>query len=437
MKALRAILSKYSPADTVAAAKALLAHSAHQDILATIHTSLVLFEDKLLNTLNGEYRPFSLSEGQSRAEALAQAAQQLLPSADTAKGILLLLPPAEFVSTRYHLALNGEGLLRSALKLQAHTLIPAYEADLLLALNASQQDGVALWYPARQADALFLAFQAQGLFLAAVMPRTWALASAEQHQQDLLLLDEDAHHQVQMELRGGALRSHYIVSQHDLQQPEFAEQWQTETGKVQPAYRIRSQGWDGWNSLRSGVQPHENYCFFPQGAEFYGRKLWREKQKRAGMLAAAVVAGLLCLPFISNWLQIAYLDYRVEALRADSTVARQSQAAVYAMDDEWGVIADYPKQDVTQVLLSLNQQINNSLATFALEKGVVDITGFAQDPALLVEQLAEREEFFNVSQSRSSAGGEGGERGDRFGIRFNLNGVDFPGYLMRYPPVKQ
>ena len=107
------------------------------------------------------------------------------------------------------------------------------------------------------------------------------------------------------------------------------------------------------------------------------------------------------------------------------------------MEDEWGAVAGYPRQNVAKVLLTLNQSIHSSLTTFALNKGVVDLSGFAQDPALLVEQLAEREEFHEVGQSRSSSGADGGTRGDRFGIRLNLSGVDFKKYEALYPAVKQ
>jgi hypothetical protein len=437
MKALRAIVSKYSPADLVAAGRTLLADSVRQDVLASIRQSLVLFDGLLLNTLNGEYRQVVLEDGRSQAEALAQAARKLANPQDLAAGILLLLPPADFLSTHYQLALKGDSLLRSALKLQAHTLIPAYDHELLLGLNGQSGEGTALWYPARNADELFMAFQAEGLFLAAVMPRTLALGGTMQREQDLLLLDEDSRHVAQFELHGGVLHSVCMATQRDLQQQEFAEQWQAETAKAAPGLRLRSQGHDYWSGRREVVEPMEPYCFFPKGAEHYGRRLLQQKQKRFAAMAAGVVVALLFLPFVANWAQATWLESQIEELRADSAAARQSQAAVYAMEDEWGALADYPRQDVAQTLLTLNQYINSSLTDFSLEEGVVDLTGYAQDPALLVEQLSEREEFFEVSQSRSSSGGEGGARGDRFGIRLRLSGADFGGYDAKYPPVQK
>jgi hypothetical protein len=126
----------------------------------------------------------------------------------------------------------------------------------------------------------------------------------------------------------------------------------------------------------------------------------------------------------------------MDALLEESALARQSQAAVYQMEDEWGVVAEYPRQDVGSILLTLNQLIDSSLSSFEIDKGEVEITGFAQDPALLIEQLAEREDFFNVRQSSSSSGDNRSSRGERFSIRFNVSGVDFPGYAEKYPVVQ-
>lgn len=437
MKALRAIVSKYSPADIVAAGRALLTDSVHQDVLASIRLSLVLFDGVLLNTLSGEYRQVAIEDGRSEAEALAQAARRLVNTQDISAGILLLLPPADFLSTRYQLALTGDSLLRSALQLQAHSMIPAYDHELLLGLNGQSGEGTALWYPARTADELFMTFHAEGLFLAALMPRTMALAGNEQRDQDLLLLDEDPRHVAQFELHGGVLHSVFMATQRDLQQPEFAEQWQAETARAAPGLRLRSQSHEYWAAKRECVAPMEAYCFFPKGAELYGRRLLQKKQKRLAAMAAAVVVALLIVPFVANLAQATWLESQIEQLREESAVARQSQASVFAMEDEWGVLADYPRQDVAQTLLTLNQYINSALTDFSLDKGVIDMTGYAQDPALLVEQLSEREEFFEVGQSRSSSGGEGGTRGDRFGIRLHLSGADFLGYETKYPPVQK
>jgi hypothetical protein len=130
------------------------------------------------------------------------------------------------------------------------------------------------------------------------------------------------------------------------------------------------------------------------------------------------------------------LQHRLDTYLAQSATARESQAAVIALENQWGAVLDYPRQDVSGMLLILNSFIDNSLSSFTLARGVVDISGYTQDPALLIEQLSEREEFHGVSQSRSSASASGA-RGDRFSIRMNVSNVDFPDYEARYPAMPQ
>ena len=436
MKALRALLSRVSPADAIATARALLTQTAQQDILATVTHCLLVYDGHLLNPRSGEYRSLASTEGPVFAEAVAAAARQLLPGSKPGEGVLLLLPSAQFIATRYQLALGSASLLRSALSLQAHTLIPAYDQALLLAVDATRSDGVALWYPAGQAAALFPAFEAQGLLLAALLPRAFALLPDARHRQDLVITDEDATHCVQLEWRAGSVRAWLVVARHDLADPAFAEQWQTETARATATQRLAARGWDDWSSRRLQVQPPETWCFFPSGALRHGHRLWQRKQRRAAGRVAAAALLLALLPFLRNVVELAWLDHKLAELREQSTEARESQATVLALEDEWGVVADYPRQDVARVLLTLNQYINSSLTDFTLDRGVVDLVGYAQDPALLVEQLAEGEVFYDVSQSRSSSGGDGGLRGDRFGIRLRLNGVDFEDYEARYPVVE-
>jgi hypothetical protein len=441
MKALKAALDRLSLQELVTSARSLVDASAHREVLQRVDTSLVFVDGLLINTLSGEYREVSAAEVRPVPTGLAEAARDLLPARDVPPSLLLLLPPADFAATRFELALSSEKLLRSALKLQAHTLVPAYDEDLLLGLHsAGNNDGVALWYPARQANALFAAFAEQGLFLAAIMPRTLALLQLREGEGkgdgkgsgDEVLLDDDARHSTLVECRQASVRKLLSIRQVDLQQEAFAEQWQAEVAQS-GAVTLRASGAETWRELRRVIRAQAPYSFFPAGAEQTGRELISHNQRRALNLAAAVVVAALFLPFLNNWVQIQLLERRVEALREDSAVAREAQAAVYQMEDEWGAVAEYPQQKVGRVLLTLNELIDSSLSSFEIEKGVVDISGFAQDPALLIEQLAEREDFYNVSQSSNSSGDQGASRGQRFGIRFNVSGVDFPAYEAQFP----
>jgi hypothetical protein len=436
MTALKAALDKLSLQELGSAVRSLYDASAHREVLQRIDTSLVLVDGVLINTLSGEYRQVSEDGAKPSPAQIAQAAKELLPTREASPSILLLLPPADFAASRFHLALSGDKLLRSALKLQAHALIPAYEEDLLLGLHSGgSSDGVALWYPARQANALFAAFEEQGLFLGALMPRTLALLQLHDSAGDDVLLDEDERHTTLIESKQGSVRTLLSLRQADLQQETFAAQWESELAKCGPV-TLRASGQATWRELRRVVHAQAPYSFFAAGSEKAGRDLIAHNQRRVMNIAAGVLVAALFLPFLNNWIQIRLLENRVENLREESALARQSQAAVFDMEDEWGVVAEYPRQDVGKILLTLNELIDSSLTSFEIDKGVVDIVGFAQDPALLIEQLAEREDFFNVSQSSSSSGDQSSSRGQRFGIRFNVNGIDFPGYEEKYPVVE-
>lgn len=437
MKRIRSLSANLSFRELSASLRSLHAASAHKDILAAIDTSLVVVDSSLINTANGESRQIASEDGTTTAEQIALSAKALLHGRGETASIMLLLPPDDFVSTRFALGITGEKMLRSALKLQAHTLIPAYDEDLLLGVNGASPEGVALWYPTRQANALFHAFQAQGLFLAAIMPRTLALLQTHPLAGEQILIDEDSQHLTQLLCRDGVILAQLGISLSDLGQPEFASQWEAETARLPPAPKFRSAGLHYWSGLRQTLQGHESYTFFAPGAEKFGRDLLRHKQRKFAGIAAAALLVILCLPFISNWLQIFGLERQVESLREQSAAARSAQANVFAMEEEWGAVVEFPRQDVAGVLLTLNQLIDRSLTAFTLNRGVVDIQGFAQDPALLIEQLAEHEGFYDVGQSRSSSLGNAEARGDRFGIRFSLNGVDFPAYEANYPAVQQ
>jgi hypothetical protein len=426
MNGLRATLSNFSLPELGAGWRAWQSASSQRAVLDSLNVSLALCDGALINTQNGAYREVPDHD----PATLASAAASLLNASKPAPTVFLLLPPSHFIATRYHLRVSGEKLLRSALALQVHTLLPAYEAPLLLGLAGQQGSGAALWYPRHQAAALYRAFAERGLLLGALMPRTLALVDETQSDTQTLQ-DSDAEHLCYLSFQQGTL-SHFLnVSRGDLEQEVFARQWQQETQSLgRPQHELSSP--DDWRALRRQLKPRRGYAFIPAEAEAAGWRSIRRKQQKAGALAALALIGLLCLPFLNNALRKTLLERELDAALAQSATARESQGAVLAMDDEWGALLDYPRQDAGGVLLMLNGVIENSLSSFNLDKGMVDIQGFSVDPALLLEQLAENEAFYEVTQSRSSSAGTSDGLGDRFGIRMNLSGIDFPGYEARY-----
>jgi hypothetical protein len=441
--ALRALVDKLTLPELGASLRQWSAASAQRQLLSSIDTTLALHGDLLVNCANGETRRLSADGEPELARRLARAARSLLPKREQAPHILLLLPPSHFIATRFKLALQGESLLRSALSLQAPSLLPAFDEALLLAVSGQRGEGVALWYPAAQASALYQAFAGEGLQLVALQPRVLA-AAATLPDASGLLLDEDAQQLTLVQVQDGVVRAWHAMHRRDLADPELKSQWEAELAALgsdsplpdaaaaQPAAVIQPLAQSWWTALRQEPAALPGYAFHPAGALERGRQLLAQQQRRRLALAAGVVVGLLILPFVSNALRIALLQREVAALQEASSEARRSQSAVYQLEEVWGPLADYPRQDVGSLLLTLNGLMEHSLTSFTLNKGVVDISGYAADPALLIEQLAELEQFHGVGQSRGTSGGGNATRGDRFGIRMQVSGVDFPAYESRY-----
>jgi hypothetical protein len=425
-------LDKIPTSDIGLKIRSLLPVRRHSDIFNRIDISLLLFDNTLVNTANGESEEISLTEDGSFPEAMARAARRL--ARGDKHNILLLLPTADFVATAYHMNLASEKMIRSALELQAQSLIPAYEENLLLAVNAAQQEGVALWFNEQEANRLFRAFAHEDLFLGAIMPRSLAVLGAadDDDLKTMLINDEEGSNISFLQVRTNAVRRLLTVNRRDLEQEVFARQWEIETSQLKGDAVRNMTSMDDWKALKRKVQPLPEYSFLPAGAIAEQKRISFARNSKVAMAATAVVVLLLLAPFISRWLELSGVLDDLETAQVMSAEPRALQASIFDMEEEWGALYEYPDQEVAQVLVSLNSVIQSSLTSISINKGVVDITGSTNDPAYLVELLSEREEFNNVSQSTSTRGA-----GSQFGIRLNLTNVDFEDYEEKYPARTQ
>jgi len=425
-------LDKIPTSDIGLKIQSLLPARRHSDIFNRIDISLLLFDNTLVNTANGEAEEIALIEDGSFPEAMARAARRL--ARGDKRNILLLLPTADFVATAYHMNLAGEKMIRSALELQAQSLLPAYEENLLLAVNAAQQEGVALWFNEQEANRLFRAFAHEDLFLGAIMPRSLAVldASDDDDLKTMLINDEEGSNISFLQVRSNAVRRLLTVNKRDLEQEVFARQWEIETSQLKGDAMRNMTSMDDWKALKCKVQPLPEYSFLPAGAIAEQKRISFARNSKVAMAATAVVVLLLFAPFIARWLELRGVLDDLETAQDMSAEPRALQASIFDMEEEWGALYEYPDQQVAQVLVSLNSVIQSSLTSISINKGVVDITGSTNDPAYLVELLSEREEFNNVSQSTSTRGA-----GSQFGIRLNLTNVDFEDYEEKYPARTQ
>ena len=414
-------------------AQSLLPSGRNRETLKRVDASLLLFDHTLINTENGKTEEVTNAADEAQELALARAARRLLPAGQDNRHILLMLPTTEFATTSYQMQIMGEKMIRSALELQSHTLIPAYDEKLLLAVNASKPEGVALWFSEKQINRLFRAFEEQGMFLSAIMPRSLALLeNTEDEDRSILINDEEGSNVSLLQITGNTIRRLLTVNKADLEQDVFAKQWDIETSQLKANAVQNVSSLDDWSAIRQRVSPVVDYCFLPAGAIEEEKKISFARKSKAALAIAAGIVLMLFAPFIANWMTLRDLQAELARVEEMSIEPRSLQASIFDMDEEWGALEEYPDQKVAQVLISLNDVVQSSLTSFSMNKGVIDISGSTDDPAYLVELLAQREEFFNVAQSTNTRGG-----GAQFGIRMNLSSTDFEAYEEKYPVISQ
>jgi hypothetical protein len=405
----------------------------NNEILKRIDASLLLYDNSLINTATGTLFEIVPNEDEQFTDALARVARQLLPMSDGKKHVLLLLPTADFASTTFNMNAMSEKMVRSALELQSNSLIPAYDENLLLAVNATNPEGVALWFNEKEANDLFRAFEEQNIFLSAIMPRALAMLNVQdENDKTLLINDEEGSNISFLQVTGVAIRRLLTVNKTDLEQEVFAKQWDIEINQLKGEAVKTMSSLDDWLEIRQIVTPVPEYCFHPAGAIKEEKQISLAKKSKVGMAVTACFVLLLFAPFISNWLKLKDLQTELERVQELTIEPRGLRASIFDMEEEWGALEEYPDQQVAEVLISLNEVLQGALSSFSINKGVVDISGSTDDPAYLVELLAQREEFYNVVQSTNTRGG-----GAQFGIRLSLSNTDFETYDENFPVVSQ
>lgn len=419
-------------------------------------TVLLVHDGRVYDTANSRW---CSADPEGDPAALAEAAAELLAhhvesvqndagrsgTAQYQRGVVLLLPGDAFIATTVTLPGVTPDAVRSALQLQADTLLPGHERDLSLAVNPGRHpddfNETALWMDRRDLDELFRAFANQGLFLAAVMPRVLA-AAADHHA--VIVEDHDAAYVNCVYWHNGAVRQWLQIDRQDLEQEAFREQWQEQVdalgvvtgkdsrpGERADIRRITLQHADDYLQSGNALQPLAEYCFFPAGADAVRRKL--QQGQRLALAAAAVLllAVLATLPFLVQGFQGWRLDRALEAERERAADARGNQQVVRDFEAQWGVFIDYPDQDMINVLMALQNVISpNVLSAIEVDEGYIAIEGESADPQSLLEQLEQHTLFTEVDFGRATSN-------NRYYIEMRLTTADFPAYYEWHFPERQ
>lgn len=434
---------------------------ARHKLLARVNRVLLVFDGRLFDLSSGRSSQLPLATDPVPAELIAQAAAQLLqaeipgsPGATktpkTSKAnkdqptLLLLLPPAEFLASPFSMPGVSRDNLKSALSLQAYTLLPGYEQPLSLAVNsnthpAQQSDAepgdekteTALWLSRGRIDALFDAFAAQGLLLAGIMPRVLAAAA----EGNCRITETDTATTVVLDyLATASPADGYIarwlqIGNQDLQQEEFNRQWQQQT-TVEPESLpvISLHSAEDYRSTAQTVCANRHYSFIPAGAAAVLAQQTKGRRLLALGAAAGVVLLLAAVPFMLQSIQARIQLAGLADLRQQAVQARADQARVREFEQEWGVFLEFPRQDLPTVLTNLQTAISPGyLSALNIEQGEVALEGDSPDPQSLLELLEQNPLFTQVDFARAT-------NNQRYFIDLRLSTADFEAYQAWYFP---
>ena len=416
-----------------------------------INCTLMVFEDQLCDLASGQRITLSdTSDEPGFAENIAAAAEKLLGDQNTeSKCIQLLLPPSEFLAQPVSLPGLAKADIRAAMHLQKATRLPEQEQPLELSLSFDPVNGldshaIAWWLPADKANQLFDAMAAKSLFMAAILPRpAWLLetcfAVGQSATRVIMDCDDTMYtvigHTVIGQVTSASAQDEdkalacLQTSVKDLEDTEIAALWQTElikSGLSQPDLRLESLD-DYLRFMRGHSLPvaHPDVsqgAVFPQAALAARHQLDRGKRRTQLTRAAAAVVAILMLPLLYQSWQLSSLGAELESLRQLSAEPRANQSVVRDFESQWGILTEFPDQDVIAVLLALQEVINPGvLSAFSIDEGLISIEGESEDPQNVLEMLEQNPLFTEVDFARAT-------NNNRYFIDLRLATVNFPAY---------
>ncbi len=428
----------------------LLAGAGHNSAIDTlarrINRNLMVFGDQLCDL--GTSQVVTLQrhpDGTHDADSIAAAAAILLEGhRGEADCVQLLLPPSEFLAQSVQLPGVVKSDARAAIKLQMATRLPEQEQSLepCLVFNPEtdqQTDTLVWWMPVTKAAELFDAMATRSIFLAAIMPRpAWLIGiclAADQSSTNVIVDCDD-----QMQTYIGRITQSFAhgdslqldclqTSLADLADAQIADTWHAElmqSGMSQPDARLNSVD-DYLRFLRGHNLPvlHAGVsqgAVFPEGALAARHQLDRGKRRTLLMRAVAAAIAIVMLPGIYQSWQLSSLSAELEQLRVDAAEPRSNQAAVRDFESQWGVLTEFPDQDVIAVMLALQEVINPGVLTaFSINEGLISIEGESQDPQNVLEMLEQNPLFTEVDFARAT-------NNNRYFIDLRLATVNFPAY---------
>ena len=414
--------------------KTLFQANARAQLLRQVNTVLLVYDERLYDLSNGSWRQLNQDIESEWGASIAAAAVELLNHEVMERSVLLLLPAPEFIATTISMPGVARENLRSALQLQTAVLLPSHDGKLAFAVNTaashSDRTDVVLWMNENRLDALFDAFVAQGLFLASVMPRALAAASQTADAGELQVEDGDAGSLTQLAFSNGVLTQWLQIDKADLEDDLLRRQW-LEAAAAKPSAALTRQSLQSaqaWVDLARNVVANRDYSFIPAGAQAVRKQMEKGKRLVGAGIAAAVVMLLGVSPFLLQSLQARSLLADLAEQRELSAAARADQAVVRDFEQRWGVLTEFPAQNISATMLQLQAVLSPSVLTsLEVDEGSVQIEGESDDPQSLLQRLEQDSMFTGVDFARAT-------NNNRYYIDLRLSTVDFDGYRQRYFP---
>jgi hypothetical protein len=362
-------------------------------------------------------------------ERLAEAARHLLPDSDARQRLVLCLPPHEFAATWVSLPGVAPEQVYNAARLQLPMLLPGVGEALLLAIQpvGAEARYLALWLPARRAEALFDAFLAQGLFLAYLLPRP--LAGLGQPAQAGALRDEDRHTLTWIEWRDNGLERWLHLPRDEYQAADFQGQFEEAAGATENSLRMTDPA--DWERIPAPPAPVYGYAFIPPGAT---RQLHATRLRHRRQWLSAAAIGLLALigaAIGGLWYYQHSLAQQLANLQQRTSDTSELRADILRLEEDLGPLRNFPRQDMVGILQKLNALIpkDSWISSLKIEGGVVEFEGQSPNPTGILEALTAQPEFGNVAFSKPL-------QGQQFGISFRQTGIDVPAYIQEYLPAQ-
>lgn len=361
-------------------------------------------------------------------ESVALAAEKLFANLAQSPTLLLLLPSSQFLLTEVNLPGVARESLRSAIRLQSAVLVPSYRGELTFTVSTTGPIGDhhnILWMSDALLNEYFAALQSKGFFLAGLMPRVLAMLP---EQSTGTLRDEDNRFDTHVTIVDDNISHWQQVSKADLEEPQYEAQWNENLSAALPNTKLTERH-NLEDYLDSGAARTLNqYVFVPAGASAKAKQNAKGRRITQAIAATVVVALVGASPFFYQGYKRAQLAKELEEVMLLSSDARADQALVRDFESRWGVLNEFPVQDISTMLLALQQELSPSvLSSLEVDEGRVQIEGESSDPQSLLERLEQNQAFSGLDFSRAT-------NNNRYSIEMRLSTVDFDGYKQWYFP---